>query len=690
MRGARLSLWKKAIFATVVTAVFFGVLEVVLWIAGVDPIAREEDPYVGFSSWAPLFVEESGPDGERVMVTAPAKLKYFNRQRFAREPAPGTRRVFCLGGSTTFGRPYDDTTSFCGWLRELLPEADPSSSWEVINAGGISYASYRVAKLMDELTAYRPDLFVVYTGHNEFLERRTYATLVATPEAVRGLGAVLARTRTFTVLRRLVSPSRTDADSAASPAVERLPAEVATILDRSVGPSAYRRDDEFRRRVFEHFRYNVERMVEIARSCGARIVFVTPASNLRDCSPFKSERRDGLSAEERGRFDDHLGAATAAHRDGENRAALERLDHSLALDDRHAGAWFLRGRVLLALGRTDDARVAFDRARDEDVCPLRAPPEIRRTIVETASRLDVPVVDFAARVEDVAQHGIPGEDVFLDHVHPTIAGNRMLALAILDWMAAAALVTPRADWGEEDVARVARRVEEGLDRGAHAAALRNLAQVLQWAGKEEESGRIARRAAELAPDDAESQYLAGCDHQRLGDTARAEACYRRALELNPRYFRAHNNLGLLLADRGDLSGAVAHFRRATELRSDFAEAHHNLGVALERAGDLAAAIASEERAIAAAPEFAEAHAMLGKLLARGGDLDAAVAAYRRAIAIDDGFAEAHHNLGIVRARQSRLDAAAACFRRALEIRPEYESARRNLARAEAILAGEGR
>ena len=52
----------------------------------------------------------------------------------------GVTRIICLGGSTTYGRPYNDKTSFCGWLREFLPAVDPSRQWEVINAGGISYA----------------------------------------------------------------------------------------------------------------------------------------------------------------------------------------------------------------------------------------------------------------------------------------------------------------------------------------------------------------------------------------------------------------------------------------------------------------------------------------------------------------------------------------------------------------------
>ena len=170
------------------------------------------------------------------MVTAENKLSLFNAQHFPRKKAAGTFRIFCLGGSTTYGHPYDDKTSFPGWLRELLPVVDPSRRWEVINAGGISYASYRMAMLMEELVAYEPDLFVVEAGHNECLERRTYARIIATPAPIRGLGALASRTRTWTALKYLIYGSSNRSSSA--PSGTRLPGEVAAVLDRSVGPEA--------------------------------------------------------------------------------------------------------------------------------------------------------------------------------------------------------------------------------------------------------------------------------------------------------------------------------------------------------------------------------------------------------------------------------------------------------------------
>ena len=177
--SSTLPFWKKIVFSVLSLALFFGLIEVVLMAIGVKPLSYEEDPYVGFSSQIPLFIPNEG--NEELLVTARNKLAYFNKQEFSRKKPNNTTRVFCLGGSTTYGRPYDDTTSFCGWLREFLPAAAPDGKWELINAGGISYASYRVAALMEELAEYEPDLFIVYCGQNEFLERRTTIPVFSEP-----------------------------------------------------------------------------------------------------------------------------------------------------------------------------------------------------------------------------------------------------------------------------------------------------------------------------------------------------------------------------------------------------------------------------------------------------------------------------------------------------------------------------
>ncbi len=51
---------------------------------------------------------------------------------------------------------------------------------------------------MDELVHYDPDLFVVYSVHNEFLERRTFEDLFQRSPFSLALESWLAQTRTWT------------------------------------------------------------------------------------------------------------------------------------------------------------------------------------------------------------------------------------------------------------------------------------------------------------------------------------------------------------------------------------------------------------------------------------------------------------------------------------------------------------
>ena len=91
--------------SVLLAVLLLALLEGVLALAGVEPLRFAEDPYVGFAGRYPLFIEERDVDGRATpyRVTAPAKLTYFNHQRFLKEKPENGYRVFCLGGSTTFG-----------------------------------------------------------------------------------------------------------------------------------------------------------------------------------------------------------------------------------------------------------------------------------------------------------------------------------------------------------------------------------------------------------------------------------------------------------------------------------------------------------------------------------------------------------------------------------------------------------
>jgi len=617
-KSRRTPLWQAVLLPVVAILIFFLLIEGGLALIGVKPALQTEDPFVGFASNVPLFVP--APGGR--LETADNKLEYFNSQSFPIQKAPGTYRIFCLGGSTTYGRPYNDTTSFSGWLRELLPQADNQKHWEVINAGGISYASYRVAHLMEELVTYQPDLFVIYTGHNEFLEERTYHKLKQMPAAIRSTVGLLAHTRTWagmkTVLKKLGAyPEETKGKK------EQLSVEVNTILARSAGPDRYNRDDQLRDNILQHYRISLERMVELARSVGAKIIFVTPASNLKDCSPFKSQHTDGLDTAAQQRSEELLAKAKAAIGKEDWKAALESLDTALAFDPRDADLLYRRGQALLALNRNDEAATTLRQARDEDVCPLRALTPMRRIVTEVAGEQGVPLVDFVDILQKRMQneHGepIPGEEYFFDHVHPTIEGNKILSVALIRTMIDQGLVQPDAGWGEQAIAKVAAQIEGGIDNHAQGQALANLARVLLWAGKTEDAARLATQAMDIG---GEYQQVAVDASSILTSVAQREGNQQRALDLMyttlekaPGAIELHLKLGtaLITPPYFQPEMAAAHLLLVCQQLPSWDSPEENFGKAMTKRGRLDLAYASLQEALRLNPNNANARQLLAQV-----------------------------------------------------------------------------
>lgn len=621
----RLSLRKKLLFSALTTVGFFVLLEAALAVWGIQPEADTTDRFVGFSSRLPLFEPATDEDGQEILRTAENKLHWFNYQSFPRTKPPGTKRVFCMGGSTTYGHPYWDSTSFAGWMRQYLAVIDPTVHWEVINAGGISYASYRVAALMEELAGYEPDLFVVYSVHNEFLERRTYASLFERSRLSLAASAWLTHTRVWTATDQLVKQTFGKPTPADASILDVLPGEVNEELNHTVGPVDYHRDPEWRAKVLLHYEANLGRMVTIARRAGAKIVFITPASNEKNCSPFKSEFARQLSPDLTDRFHELMWRAEDALREKKPESALAELEEARTIDDGYAELHYRLGQVELALGRQDQARRSFRRALNEDVCPLRAVDEIGETVVSVSAETHTPVVDFAAKLRQLCAEwygsSIFGEEIFLDHVHPTIEVNRSLALWIVEELQKQRIVggvSVSQLSASGAMQEVHEQVLSQLDRQAEAFALRNLAKVLHWAGKFEEAIPRALDTLDLIPDDPEARYIVASCLRNLGHTAEALEAYELLFADGVGFPRAYLPYGELLAATGQLEQAKAYLLLAVLRNPDSAGTYAVLGTVHMQLGEYQFAKEAFEECLRRIPndsQISEALAEANKMLA---------------------------------------------------------------------------
>lgn len=123
--------------------------------------------------------------------------------------------------------------------------------------------------------------------------------------------------------------------------------------------------------------------------------------------------------------------------------------------------------------------------------------------------------------------------------------------------------------------------------------------------------------------------------------------YERAIENNPNYVEAYNNLCFLYYELGENDKAISSCKKAIEINPNYAKAYNNLASAYKEINKLEDAVTCYKKAIELNPEYANAYNNLGLVLytdykrkEEGMDL------FKKAVAIDPDFADAHNNLAV--------------------------------------------
>lgn len=441
-----------------------------------------EDPFVEFAEIRPLF--EQSLDGKS-WHTAPGRRKYFKEDSFSATKPASEFRIFVFGGSTVQGNPFSIETSFPTYLQIALEKADPRHPWKVINCGGVSYASYRLVPVMQECLAYQPDLFIFCEGHNEFLEDVSYVSIREMPEAVSTTFRLLNRFRTFRLLRAgFLNLTELDASSnnSESPSAVRpvLTTDVDTLLDHDGGLAVYHRDDARTASVVGRFRYNLQRTADLCRQHHIPLLMILPPSNLSDCPPFKPEFSASLSESDCGHIVELLKQARqmAISRPTE---AIELAKQATRIDPRYALAWYELGHLQLAARDFNAAEQSFRRARDEDTCPLRMTTLLETAMQQVVDENRLPFLNAHELLRANTTNGIIGENVLVDHVHPSFRGHEDIAIAIADWMLSAEFANSLNPNWKEDTRHECRQRLQSLDNLYFLRGQRHLQNLKLWA-----------------------------------------------------------------------------------------------------------------------------------------------------------------------------------------------------------------
>jgi tetratricopeptide (TPR) repeat protein len=658
---------RDVLIGLLVCVVFFAVVEGVLRILGVPARNPGEDPFVGFSNIKPLYEVKNG-----IASAAAPKLRLFNPASFSVEKPENTTRIFCFGGSTTYGHPFDGRTAFPRWLQELLSASSPERKFEVLNAGGISYASYRIVPLVKECLGFQPDLMVFYMGHNEFLERRTYRGLFEQGHALVTVRSVLEESNTYQALRWLLLPRLRSLGIGREPAEKHeqatnakrqkanisgptgppkpvLEEEVTAILDRSGGLDLYHRDEEFSRGVVAHFGHNLRTIMRLCRNQGVPVIVVDPPSNLKDFSPFKSEHGTNLTASEKSHLETQLQTAIQLVRKQQGVEALKILDECIGKDPAYAEYYFWKGKALLGLGRNREAKENFVKAKDIDVCPLRCVSEINRQILNIAPAEQAILIPFREildrRVSEGEDHsGVPGNESFLDHVHPTVALHQYVAELILDKMVENSLMKPSVTLTSDDRAKVYRQGMEALDKRFFMGRDLNLAKTLRWAGKKQEARAALENIAASLDDNAEVHQMLGGFLLQDGEREKALEEYRKAVQLSGEDPPMVFSLAVVCRSLGLKEEAVEWYRKLIDKDKSVPDAFANLATMRLEEGKVNEALNLLKKGLNAHPDSSVLFGPYGLALAMTGKESEGIPWMLRAIEAEPGDPKLLYNL----------------------------------------------
>lgn len=113
------------------------------------------------------------------------------------------------------------------------------------------------------------------------------------------------------------------------------------------------------------------------------------------------------------------------------------------------------------------------------------------------------------------------------------------------------------------------------------------------------------RANPNARSEAEQTLQRGLDHYDRGEHEMAMAAYNEAIEIDPTFAMAYNNLGMVLIDLERYQDAMNALYESIRHDPNYGEAYNNLGFVLRRLGNNIEAVAAYQRFLDLEPEVEE-------------------------------------------------------------------------------------
>lgn len=353
----------------------------------------------------------------------PTRPGYADQTNFLMPKPADTVRIFVIGESAAKGYPQPRNLSVSSFLQAMLADAWPDKTVEVINLGTTAVASFPLVYQVRDALRFSPDLFIFYTGNNEFFGAYGTASINAAgslpPWALRWMRAA----RGLALVQVLDSWLYRGAD------------ENQSLMEEMIGQTVIPADSPLRAAAARNLAAHLGTMLDDVRAAGVPAIVCTTASNESGLAPLGEDDVTGLDEKQRRELRRLMGAAADAAERRNFPQAVDLLGQAVQLAPRHARARFLLGQAHARAGQPALARAAFLAARDLDTMPWRPVSLTEEALRNTALVKGAVLCDTAEIFRQESPDGATGWELLDDHVHLSLSGQALAARAMVGAMA---------------------------------------------------------------------------------------------------------------------------------------------------------------------------------------------------------------------------------------------------------------
>jgi tetratricopeptide (TPR) repeat protein len=452
-----------------------------------------------------------------------------------------------------FGTPYEMAATIPAIIRKQLRHAFPDREFEVVNFGASAINTNVLVDLLPQLLDLKPDVLLVYTGHNEFYGPDGIGASWL-EKNIGGLTSLKYKAQDIRIIR-LLGRTLKEWQKPSGDGEQNLMKQVS----RGAHVDVHSAETE---RIFQAFRSNLETLLDGTRRAGVPVIVSDIASNLA-FPPFAYPAEQGFER------------LQGLIENGRLAEAEQRVQSEYAHDTSNAFITYWRGRIAFAKGDIQAGARLLRLAKDQDLLKFRAPERINEIIREVCREKSVTVVHADSLFASLTCGGINGDSLFWGHLHPVARGYYGIASLFVRALAGEPefhlevspetvpqLLPFQADslaipWLDEAYADLVVRGLTSRWPFDHYAAK---SFVLQNADKSLVD--IAVHVYMKKAGWTEGCYRTAEAFERTGDLRKAKTTYAAVLDDNPEEYYAAYKLGILEKVDGNIPGALHRFRQS--------------------------------------------------------------------------------------------------------------------------------